>query len=354
VIVSNASRGGRELLWRRIKVCKSLDHICHTLELELPPSERPNVRRHDRLQVHLANPHIRDNGGRRLVTTVFVDEATVNATPSSLDVTVIGRSPARDIVDSTWSDQRWVNLDTDEPPTPHTLARIARDIAARFDIRFAWLPTGDPDPTDHVNFFAWQNETPWQKLITEADAQNFLFTSNEAGGLHLWRVAERVRSEGFRLTEGKNIRSMEWTENGAEQFHRDVVTGNFNGELNDRVEVLDWDCPPRGEGRTLTIDMTGFDVTREKLERRAWTERNRRNEARVKVEVSGWGLDDAQIREMGDTAGRYVFWGPNFLVPVRMPSLGLAENLLVAEVEHEADHETMLTTLTLTRRGAYA
>jgi len=343
IIVTNYSRSGRELRWRRIWIRKSLDSICHALELVLPPSERPNVRRHDRIQVRIANPLITDSGGRRLVTTALVDEVETAAGASGHSVTVLGRSPARDIVDSTWSDDRWVNPET---TTPHTLAEIVGSIAEKFGIDFAWLPTDVPDPTGHVNFFAWQNETPWQKIITEADSQEFLFTSNGAGGLHLWRVAHAPRVEGFHVTEGQNARSITLRENGAEQFHRYVVTGNFE----EVEEAVDHECPP---GRVMTIDMTGFDVTREKMRNRALLERNRRREVRAAVAVSGWGLSDGQIAALGDTAGKYVFWGPNFMVPVRAPTVGLDEPLLVAEVEHEADHEAMQTTLTLTRRAAY-
>ena len=79
----------------------------------------------------------------------------------------------------------------------------------------------------------------------------------------------------------------------------------------------------------------------------------RRRETRTTVKVSGWGLTDSQIRELGGTAGKELFWSPNFLIPVSMPTLELGGNLLIAEVEHEADMQTMSSSITLTRPQAY-
>jgi hypothetical protein len=50
VIVNNAA-AGKELLRRHIKIKKSLDNICHTLELEIPASERANVHKHGKIEV---------------------------------------------------------------------------------------------------------------------------------------------------------------------------------------------------------------------------------------------------------------------------------------------------------------
>jgi prophage tail gpP-like protein len=82
---------------------------------------------------------------------------------------------------------------------------------------------------------------------------------------------------------------------------------------------------------------------------------NRRKENRVTVTVPGWGLTDTQIKNNlgSDTSGKEIFWVPNLLIPVSMPSLGLNASLLIAEVEQEADQETMSSTITLVNRGAY-
>jgi len=348
VIVENATAGRRgELSWRRVKIRKSLDNICRTMELEIPSGERARVRKHDMIRVRLANPLITDSGGRRLVTTVMVDEVAASVEPSGRGLTVLGRSPARDIVDSTWTDDAiWP-----EGGMPRTLGSLTRKIAERFGVavsRFnAACPNSadPPDPTDGVGFFAWQNESPRAELLIEAMAQGFLLTGNAAGGLYIWRPAGMRRSEGFRVTEGRNVRTIEWRENGAERFREYVVNGAFGV-----AGAFDRTCNTR---RILTIDLTDTGVEESKLRRIAYMEMYRRRERRTAVTVSGWGLSDAQIQRLGETHQKKLFWGPNYLIPVRMPSMDLSEDLLTAEVELEADETTMQSTVTLVNREAY-
>jgi prophage tail gpP-like protein len=155
-----------------------------------------------------------------------------------------------------------------------------------------------------------------------------------------------VRREGFRLAEGENVKSIEWRENGAEQYHEYIV--NAAGR---KAAVIDNTCSTK---RTLTIDLTDPVFEPEKLRRRAQTEMLRRRENRTTVTVPGWGLTDAQIKNLGAaTAGREIFWVPNLLIPISMPSVGLSANLLIAEVEQEADTEMMSSTVTLVNREAY-
>jgi prophage tail gpP-like protein len=339
IIVKNVT-SGRELLWRHIRIKKSLDDICHTLELEIPSSERTKVHKHERIEVRYENSFVRDSGGKRLVTTVLIDEITASADVAKHSIMVIGRSPARDIIDSTWSST---------PPLliNKTLYEITKNIADKFGIACANIPTNRGDPTENVTIFLWENESPWTKLITEADSQGFIITANEAGGLYIWQPEGTVRQEGFHLTEGRNIKTIEWKENGAEQYHEYIVSGGFR----EPVSVIDSTCK---NNRVLTINLTNPIIEPEKLRRRAETEMRRRRENRVTVTVSGWGLTDTQIKNLGSvTAGKEIFWVPNLLIPVSMPSLGLRANLLIAEVEQEAGEETMSSTITLVNREAY-
>jgi prophage tail gpP-like protein len=207
------------------------------------------------------------------------------------------------------------------------------------------MPTNTPDPTETVTDFQFENESPWAKLLTEADSQGFLFTSNEAGGLYLWRVASGLRGEGFHLTEGGNVKNIQWKENGAQQFHEYVVCGG-----GEPVSVIDPTCK---NNRILTIDMTDPLMPKTKLKRRAETEMRRRKENRTTVTTSGWGLSDEQIKNLGVTAWKEIFWNPNFLIPIKIPSLGLDANLLISEVEYTADDKSMATDLTLVNRDAY-
>ena len=342
IIVKNVT-SSRELLWRHIRIKKSLDNICHTLELEIPASERTKVNKHDRITVRYVNSIVREPYG--LVTTVLIDEITASADPTKHNILVIGRSPARDIIDSTWTEAR----------TNMKLFKFIQYIADRFGIpkeNVNCLPNptnnSEYDPTTEVPYFSWQNESPWMKIITEADNQGFIITANEAGGLYIWKPEGTVREkENFFLTEGQNIKTIEWKANGAEQYHEYIVSGGGR-----EVRILDDTC---NNNRILTIDLTNPYIDEDRLRRRAETEMRRRKENRVTVTVSGWGLTDAQIQKNLGTnvRGKEIFWVPNLLIPVSMPSLGLQAKLLIAEVEMEASVETMSSTITLTNREAY-
>jgi len=335
IIVKNVT-SGRELLWRHIKIKKSLDDICHTLELEIPASERTKVDKHDKITVRYVDSIVREPHG--LVTTVLIDEITASADVAKHSVLVIGRSPARDIIDSTW---------TSNPPlTDKTLYEITESIADKFGIKCYNIPTNRGDPTKEIKYFTWDGESPWMKLIAAADSQGFILTSSQAGDLYIWQPEGAVRQEGFHLTEGRNIKTIEWKKNGAGQYHEYIIN-----TLIHTGRAIDDTCK---NNRVLTINLTDFYIDKKSVEQRAETEKNRRKETRVTVTVSGWGLTEKQIKNLGtDLHGKEILWMPNLLIPVSMPSLGLQDNLLIAEVELEASGETMSSTITLVKRAAY-
>jgi len=334
IIVNNLTTG-KELLWRSIKIRKSLDEICHTLELEIPTTERSKVGRHNRLEVRGVNNLVKDSGGKRRVTTVLVDEVTSGADVKKNSLMVIGRSPARDIIDSTWSDTC----------SDMTLREITRYIGKKFNIICDTFPPDQPDPTDPVYALEWENESPWTKLICESDNQGYIFTSNEAGNLYLWKVDSGGRPEPFHITEGINVKNIKWTENGSEQFHEYIVRGGGY-----EAQAIDNTCC---SNRVLTIDLTDPFITEETLCRRVKTEMNRRRENKTLVTVPGWGLTDEQIISMGETNRKEIFWVPNILIPVRIPTLGLNAKLLISEVEYTANYDTVSCDITLVNREAY-
>lgn len=338
VIVQAAPSGGggfQELVWRKIKVRKSLDEICHYMELEIPASERNKIHKHDKVEVRCFNELIKDSDHRRRITTVIVDEITDITDTAQKGLMIIGRSPARDIIDSTWSGII---------PHQQNLEYVAGKVAEPFGIKVQRMPTNSPE-TGPVFSFSWENESPWQKLIAEADNQGYIFTSNEAGDLYLWRVAVGIRDEGFSLSEGSNIRNIQTTENGAEQFHEYVARASFR-----EARIIDNTCR---NNRKMTINITDEATSQESLERRVLTEMLRRRENRTTVTVSGWGLSDAQIQALGETIRKEVFWNPNFLIPVKIPFSGLDGNLLISQAEYQADESSMSAAITLVNPEAY-
>ena len=339
-VIIQAARPGsnsfNQLLWRKVKIRKSLDEICHYMELTLPASERDKIHKHDKVEIRCYNPLITDSDSLRRVTTVMVDEVTNAVDSSQKRLTVIGRSPARDIIDSTWSGWCLNQMKLEE---------VAQEVSRPFNIIVQRMPTNGPE-TGPVFSFSWENESPWTKLINEADNQGYIFTSNEAGDLYLWKAAVGVRDEGFFLVEGQNIRDIQSTQNGAEQFHEYVIRAFWK-----EARQLDHTCRNK---RILTVNLTDPFIQEEVLERRARTEMLRRRENRTLVTVTGWGLSDPQIKALGNTYHKELFWNPNFLTPVRIPSIGLNDNLLISQVEYIAEPSAMTSALTLVNREAYA
>jgi prophage tail gpP-like protein len=342
VVVRAAPAGGgvfQNLAWKKIKVRKSLDEICHSMELEMPASERDKIHKHDKVEIRLYSPYVtlNDNEDRtKRVTTVMVDEITDSADSSRRGLLVIGRSPARDIIDSAWS-----GLILHQ----QTLEYVAGRIAEPFGIKVQRMPV-DSLETGPVFSFEWECESPWQKLIAKADGLGYIFTSNEAGNLYLWKVGAGFRDKGFELTEDSGIRNIKVIENGAEQFHEYVVKGGGK-----EARQIDAACK---NNRILTINLTDLVVSEDDLRRRALTEMYRRRHTRITATVTGWGLGEAHLKAWGNTFQKEITWNPNFIIPVKLPSLGYDDRLLISEVEYRADISSMTTDITLVDPEAYA
>lgn len=331
------SSGGkaRRLVWKSIRLRKSLDEICHSLEAVLPYAERANINKHDTVQVRYKNPYITDNDGERPVSTLYVDTVDDSTDTQEKSITVIARSPARDIIDSQWSDRISGSPD---------LLTVVQTISKRFGIQAMHMPTNQ-NGTKAVYSFSWENESPWAKLLTEADAQGYILTSNQIGNLYLWKPATGVRKEGFMLTEGVNVKSVRNSDNGSEQFHEYVVKC-----CGKEGTAVDSTCRNK---RILTINLSEFIMDQEKLNRRARTEMLRRREKKITCTVAGWGLTDRQIRNLGSTFQKEVFWETNFLIPVKLPSSGIDANMLVSQVEYSADASSVSCDITLVNPEAY-
>jgi prophage tail gpP-like protein len=200
--------------------------------------------------------------------------------------------------------------------------------------------------TGPVFNFTFGHESPWIKLINAADNQGYIFTSNEAGNLYIWRVAEGVRRERYFLTEGQNIREIQYIENGAEQYHEYLIRA-----AGREGRAIDNTCK---NGRKLWLNLTDPVIDPGSLDRRAKTEMLRRRENRTLVTVTGWGLTNQQIRALETTHKKEIFWNPNFLIPVKIPSLGFSDKLLISQVEHTAEPSKMTTVITLVHEDAYS
>ena len=335
-----------DISWKRVTVRKSLDEICHFAEVEIPESERSLVHKHGIMQIRVLSPYITENRdsysgryGYHPVTTVYIDEIDSETEKASHGIVVVGRSKARDIIDSKWSGTL-----LGQP----TLLEVLRSVAGEFGFTNSdviCIPTNQGDLTSPVFSFSWENESPWAKLLTIADAQGFIITSSQSGGLYIERPARGCCGWGFAIEEGVNVRHPRRSESGSEQFHEYIVNGSGN-----QGTAIDNTCPNK---RKLTINLTEFITDQEQLNRRAKTEMLRRREDKITCTLSGWGLTEEQIKKLNGTYHKEIFWEVNLLIPVKLPSCGVNANMLVSQVEYTADTKSLTCDVTLVKPEAY-
>ena len=349
VAVWNSDKQGFvNIPYKRVFIRKSLDEICHYVEVEITDTERKYVHKHGTLQVRLVSRYITEGRdsyaphyGYHPVTTIKIDEVNVSYEDDKRTVTAIGRSRARDIIDSKWSGTVLGSA---------TLLKILRQIAGEFGFEESdviCLPTNKGDITSPVVSFSWENESPWSKLLTAAEAQGFIITSDQVGGLYIERAAGRSAKEwGFAIEEGLNTKRVCYSENGAEQFHEYIVNcGMKTGK------AIDSSCPNK---RKFTINLSEFIIDQEKLNRRAKTEMLRRREDKITCNLSGWGLTEEQIKKLGGTYHKEIFWEVNLLIPVKLPSCKVDAKMLISQVEYTADKSTYSCDVTLVKPEAYS
>ena len=225
------------------------------------------------------------------------------------------------------------------------LKKIASEVGMK-EKDIMCLPTNRGDITSTLPSFSWENESPWAKLLTAAEAQGFTITSNQLGGLYIEKASGRSAKEwGFGIEEGVNTKRVSYVENGAEQFHEYIV--NCCSKVG---KAIDDTCPNK---RKLTINLTEFITDQEQLNRRAKTEMLRRREDRITCSLSGWGLTEEQIKKLGNTFQKEIFWEVNLLIPVKIPSCNMNANMLISQVEYSADSNSLSCDVTLVKPEAY-
>ena len=69
--------------------------------------------------------------------------------------------------------------------------------------------------------------------------------------------------------------------------------------------------------------------------------------------VSGWGLTDEQIKSFSNTEEKELFFNPNFLIPVYIPSAGIDGKMMISEVEYRAEPTAFDCTVSLVNPEVY-
>jgi len=347
--------------WQRVYIRKSLDEICHYAEFEAGEVDAPNIHAHDKVMIEYGTGDF-----KRLVTTVYVDTKKRVLNNQKFSYLFTCRSAARDIIDSSWTDDigRTGNI---------LFSHAVYKIASVFSIPIAVFgvdslgrsvnvnpESATNNPTTMISVFSWKNESPWAKLLQEADSQGILLSSSETGGLYIWKVASAERTEGFRLDQDKNIEEFEEEEDGTQQFNSYVFIGAENHRGAPTAKAEDTTCPNK---RIMTVNVPDVSISLPRLNQRALTEKNRRACKKIRCRVTGWGLNEQQLSALGkDRTGKQTLWDVNFLIPVKIPKLGVTDTTneerpsrkLINQVEFAVEKDAVSCTLQLVERSVYA
>lgn len=343
---------GREnyLNFQRLYIRMSLEEICHYMEMDVSENVAVEIRKHSKLRVYYSS-----GGIERLVSTICVDTVGRLLNAESKSYRITGRSPARDIIDSSWSEQL----------REQTLFECLKHIAGRFEIDCKYFT--EADPSSLLESFEWENESPWQKLVSAAMGQEFLLYSSQAGGIYLNKVSGQQRPEMFSLVNNRNLEEISIEDNGELQFHEYVIIGEAGSAI-----VYDNSAP---KGRILTVNMSDSTMSLEGLLRYAKVQMKRRGSQKISARLTGWGLDAGELDVVRQDAKRtyqskaayrglseelksklYGFetlWGLNFYVPIESEVYQLKTKLLTSQVEYSVESNAISCNLQLVPREAY-
>ena len=309
--------------WQRAEVRSSVDDLCATLRLEvtLPGTG-------DNLGI-TANSVIGVVIAGQPVTTVRLDRLSRRVGRDSHDISLDGRSLARELVDSQYS----------KTLSGLTLGEIAKRLCNDFKVPLQVLAK-----TSVVEEFAMQCESPATALINAARTANLLFYPRADGGLVL---AEPTKAAPVAsLVYGEDILDYEVIDEHSQRFSEYCVKSH------------DTDGAAAAMGRVKDADIQFYrpmhivaDKSGQSLggcDRRAELERNRRRARahRVELTVQGW-------RYPHDDGWRP--WDINTQVRVTIPAENIDDVMLIGDRSFSLDdrggHATRLTVMA---RDAFA
>lgn len=328
VAIINLKKNHANIDYLSLNIRKSIDEICHYADIKIPFSERHKINKHDIIKIMYYSKYFTTKKPRP-ITTLLVDEIKITISKEEKSVSVIARSPARDIVDSSYSDSI----------SSMSLLNVVKNIASKFSLTAEHYPK-DLDASPQVDSFNLENETAWNKLLDIAENNNYAIASSQLGNLYVWKKSQRISSlPGKKLIEGENIKTIEYTENGAYQFRNYTVKGNGKEATSSDTSVKSKRC--------CSIVMTDSYVSEVELENRAKTEMKRRRSSTITVTVPGFGLSDEEIKKLETTIKTEVFYEANQSIPIIIPSLNINTSMVIKDVVYNLNKDNYSSTLTL-------
>ena len=329
-----AGKNKRLINYNSIIIKKSIDEICNTADIVCPLSELKKVEKHDRIIIKA----VMWNNDERNVTTTLVDDISAVLNNSQKQMTIHSRSYARDIIDSTDSGRI----------EGGTLVEVVRKIAQKYNsnIAVSHYPT-DIDKSPAIKSFTWENESVWQKLLTIAENNGYAIASNQQSGLYVWDKKQYLSSiPNHSLKENWNIKSAVLDKKGYEQFNCYRIKGNY--EVG---EKFDDKCDTK---RVFTLFFTDENISQKELLNRAESELRRRKSDELNINVYGWGLPEKEIEKLQirNKSEQEVFYEPNQLIKVNIPSFGIDNYKVIKSVELILNNEEYSSNIILVDKGA--
>lgn len=269
-----------------------------------------------------------------VVITGYVDDVAPGYDGQQHSISVQGRDRAGDLVDCSVVEKprSWAGV---------KLERIAQDIAKPFGITVrASVDTGKP----FASFAIQEGETAYEAIERLTRMRGVLAVSDGKGDIDIVRTgSERVRES---LVQGINIKGADGQRSMRDRHSHYLVKGQQAGtdEAYGEAAAQPTDAasdPGVTRYRPLLVLAEDQADIASCKQRALWEAAVRSGRAfRADITYRGW-------RHAGG------LWRPNHLVNVISPFLGVAAELVIAEVNFTLDNEGTLTTITVTRPDAF-
>jgi prophage tail gpP-like protein len=312
--------------WETIRIFRSLETASAAFDLGVTdkwqPGEEPwPIFDLDRVRVFV---------GADVLVDGYVDSVSYSLDGSSHGMTVSGRDRTADLIDCSAVARpgTFVNKRIEES---------ARILAEPFGVEVvADVDTGAPIP----KFTLMPGERVHEAIARAAIAKNLIVTVASGGRLALTRSGSRRAVDA--IVEGRNLLRGDTSATSAERYSEYIVEGQAAGQGKAAMRATYRD-PAVTRYRPLMLSAEQKASAEYLRSRAEYEARIRAARARGgTVVVSGWRQSDGRL------------WEPNRIVAARAPSLGLTEDLLIADVALDLSPGSgRTTTLRLVRPDAY-
>ena len=308
--------------WKSAEVRASVDDLCASLRLDVTlPGTGKNLG-------ITANTVIDVLIAGQAVYKMRLDSLTRSVSKDSHDISIEGRTLAREMIDSQYS----------KTLSGLTLGEIAKRLCSDFKV-----PLKVAAATKEVPDFSLECESPASALINAARTANLLLYPTQDGGLIL--SAPTKAAPVTALLYGKDLLSYEIVDEHALRFSEYCVKG-YNYEEDEAISSKALDAGiTHFRPMHLVADKHGRGQGG--CERRAELERNRRlaRAHRIELTVQGWRYP---------TGDAWRLWDINTQVRVTIPPEGIDDVFLIGDRAFRLDDRGGHTTkLTVMKRDAF-